>query len=154
MKRSLFSRLAALLVVVTLVGVGSICERIAVINCEYDFAGVDPHFDLLEFDVDLDVGVEVENPNEVDVIFDKMEIDFYINETNVGKGEPTFGDTIPSGATDTLYFTMNFTLIQLGQTLWDALVAGSAAYELVGTVYFDTRVGEFDFPITIKEGKI
>jgi LEA14-like dessication related protein len=152
MKRSLFSRLAALLAVVALVGVGSICERIAVINCEYDFAGIEPDFRLLDFD--LYTGIEIENPNEVDVIIDKIDMDFYVNESKVADGSPTFGDTIPSGNTDTLYVTMTISYLDVLNELVNSIKDGSAAYELVGTVYFDTRVGEFDFPITIKEGEI
>ncbi|MBN2378500.1 LEA type 2 family protein [candidate division WOR-3 bacterium] len=130
----------------------SICQRILVINCEYAFADFKTDWRVLDFD--LKAGIQIKNPNEVDVIIDKISMDFYINETNVAAGTPTFGDTIPPDATDTIYIPMTISYADVLGELVDAIKGDSAAYKLVGTIYFETRVDEHKYPITITQGAI
>ncbi|MBD3286358.1 hypothetical protein GF359_07375 [candidate division WOR-3 bacterium] len=130
----------------------SVCGRVAVFNCNYDFAGIEPQWELTR--VDLDMGIEVENPNEIDVIIDKMDVDLLINSEKVADGTPTFADTIPSGVTDTLTITMSLSYLDVATSIIDAIEDGSAVYKLDGRIFFNTRMGEHEYPITIIEGEI
>ena len=59
-----------------------------VINCEYDFVNIIHHFHLTN--VDLNLKIEVKNPNKIDVIMDNIKMNFYINDIHVAEGEPSF----------------------------------------------------------------
>lgn len=58
---------------VTLHGM-SVCQRAALVNCEYNLVDVEPNFELTK--VVLDAYAQIENVNEMDVIIDRIDMDF------------------------------------------------------------------------------
>ena len=148
---------AVILTLAALVALGtSIQGCINVINCNYNLSKVTPTFEYLELPpkLYLDADLEVENPNEVDVIINKIEMDFLANEDTVFNGTPTPGNTIPSLTTETITIPMEIKLADLTQAIIDLITEGGVTYKLVGRIFFDTEIGEFDFPITVSEGEI
>lgn len=135
----------------------SICQRIALVNCEYDLVDVDPSVDwsdVLDPEIVLEAFIEIDNVNEIDVIIDKIDMDFLVNDSVVFNGSPTPGDTIPEGTTDTISIPMEVEYEVLGKALLDLILGDTVTYELKGTIFLETEVVSDSFPITIKKGKI
>ena len=130
----------------------SVCQRINIVNCKYKFINITPTFYINE--VTLDLEIEVENTNEVYVVMDSIDMDFYINDTKVADGKPTFIDTINAREFDTLSITMNLSYIDLGESIWNAIQKDSTKYKLEGTVFLNTEYGEYNFPVTIIEEEL
>lgn len=147
-----------LLIVLCMLTLGmSICQRFALINCDYEFTEIEPHLDMsnpLDPQFTMDAGIQIYNPNDIDVIVDKIKMDFFANETKIFAGEPTPGDTVATGDTDTLVIPMVLDYWELGQVLVDAIVNGEVSYELIGTIYLESEMVNDSFPITLKKGEI
>lgn len=62
-------------------------KRIALKNCDFKLKNVDiEKIDLLGFALDLVFDVDVNNPNEIEVVIDKFDIELALNDNPVGKG--------------------------------------------------------------------
>jgi hypothetical protein len=135
----------------------SVCQRTALVNCNYKFAGVDPKVDWsdpLNPKITIDAHIEIENVNEMDVIIDRIDMDFLANSKIIFNGSPTPGDTILEDATDTVTIPMDIDYKVLGETLLELILKDSVSYELRGTIFLETEVVSDSFPITIKKGTI
>jgi LEA14-like dessication related protein len=136
----------------------SVCQRIALVNCEYEFAGIEPSIDwsdILDPEIVIDANIQIYNKNEIDVIVDKIDMDFYANDKKIFNGSPTPGDTILEGATDTITISMDVAYADVGAALLELIDEGSVSYELIGTIFLESEVTrDTFFEIVLKQGAI
>ncbi|MBN2379460.1 LEA type 2 family protein [candidate division WOR-3 bacterium] len=129
-----------------------IWKRVALKNCEYKFAGTKIKEIALTY-LKLELIIDVTNPNSIEVVFDRIAFDLYVNDEKIAKGSHNVKTKIPSGESAKIrpVVTVNYSEIQAA--VLSAIKKFSATYKVVGTVYFDTAVGSFSFPVTIIEGE-
>jgi hypothetical protein len=130
----------------------SIQQRIAVKNCQWDFVEAAAHsFSLTDMKVDLKISAM--NPNQVEVVIDRLDLMLFINERQTVKADFA-GTSININQTKTLTTTLTVPYITVGMAIIDILRKNQPVkYRLDGTVYIDTRLGTFSFPITIYENQ-
>lgn len=128
-----------------------IWHRVALKNCEYRLAGTKIKELALTY-LRLEVIIDVTNPNSIEVVVDRIKFDLYVNDEKIANASQNVKTRIPSGESVKIrpLVTLDYSKVQLA--LISAIKKFSATYKVVGTVYFDTAVGSFSFPVTIVEG--
>jgi len=127
-------------------------QRIAVRNCKWDFVDARAHsFGLTNMKVDLQISAM--NPNTVDVVIDRLDLMLFINDRQTVKADFA-GTTIGINRTKTLTTTLTLPYVTVGMAIIDIIRKKQPVkYRLDGTVYINTRIGTFSFPVTIYESK-
>lgn len=128
-----------------------IVQRVAVKNCQFSLESVDlVQATLADFTLCLKIGVK--NPNTIDVVIDRLSYNFFVNEHSVFTGSTGEGSKIPASGSKTLTTPVKLNYLDIGSALVSAIKERKAHYKLTGTVYFDTVLGTFSYPVTILKG--
>lgn len=128
-----------------------IVQRVALKNCQFSLDGVDL-VSLGVSDLTLGLKIGIKNPNTVDVIIDRLAYTFFVNNRSVFTGTTGQGNTIPAGGSRVVTTQVKLKYFDIGAALVTAIRERKAQYKLAGTVYFDTILGTFSFPVTILKG--
>lgn len=126
-------------------------QRLALQNCEFRLAGTEIKEIALTY-LRLGILIDVTNPNRIEVVLDRMRFDLYVNDKKIANATSNIKKKIPSGASAKIEPVVTIDYGQAGTALISMIKNMSARYKVVGTVYFDTPLGTFDFPVTIVEG--
>ena len=123
-------------------------QRIAVKNCRFNFTGARAHtFSLTGFTVDLNI--RATNPNNIDVITDRIDLMLYINDRQTVSARFK-GTTIPTNKSKALSTVIQIPYTTAGMAIIDILKSKKpVSYRLEGTVHLDTKLGTFSFPVTL-----
>jgi LEA14-like dessication related protein len=125
-------------------------QRLAVKNCKFELSRVEIRkFSLTGLTLGLYIAIT--NPNSIEVNIDKMDLDFYIEDTKTIKGlfEPV---SIQPKKTMTVSAAVFIPYSIVGMSLVNDMKSkGKINYKLVGTVFIDTQVGVMSFPVTIMQ---
>ena len=120
-------------------------------NCEFDLEGL--HllgYSLTAVELQIDVGIR--NPNETEVILDRMDFKVFADGDEIGTGQNEGRTEIAPGDRAVVPLKLNATLGTLGSALFRSLTAGRAIQLRVqGTAYVETILGELPVPFTIEE---
>ena len=129
-------------------GCTSLQERLAIRKCK--FALVQVEVQKFTFsDITLGLHIAITNPNTIDVKIDKMDFALYIEnkKTINGSLNPV---VIPSKNIKTVVASLVVPFSIIGMTIIeDVQNRSKIIYQLVGTVYINTRSGVLSFPVTI-----
>ncbi len=129
-----------------------VASRLLVKNCRFSLAEV-----VLEdaglTSLTLRLGIEVENPNMIEVILDRLAFDFYINNSKVFKGVIKERTVIPPGEARIVHTTVKLSILRLGISIYRAIKREEAEYLLKGKAYFDTKYGLIAIPVSIERGR-
>jgi len=128
-----------------------IVQRVAVKNCQFSLDGVD----LIQLgltDLTLGLKIGVKNPNSIDVVIDRLAYQFFVNDRSVFTGSTGEGNTIAAGGSKVITTQVRLNYLDIGSAFVTAIKERKAHYKLTGTVYFDTALGTFSFPVTILKG--
>lgn len=128
-----------------------IFQRVAVKNCQFSLESVDLVQVALS-DLTLGLKIGVKNPNSIDVVIDRLGYQFFVNEHGVFTGSTGEGSKIPAGSSKTLTTQVKLNYLEIGSAVVSAIREQKAHYKLTGTVYLDTALGTFSFPVTILKG--
>jgi LEA14-like dessication related protein len=99
----------------------------------------------------LGIYISIYNPNKIDAVIDKMELDLYI------EGQKTVhiafdGVTVPHRTKKTINAMFDIPYSAIGVSSPEtALMDGTAHYKLAGTIYMNSSVGVLTFPVTISK---
>ncbi|MBD3286412.1 hypothetical protein GF359_07625 [candidate division WOR-3 bacterium] len=148
-------RIKKILILMLLAGMLPGCfiwQRVALKNCEYRFAGTKIAEIALSY-IRLELIIDVTNPNSIEVVLDRIAFDLFVNDEKIAKGSHNAQLRIPSGESAKVRPVVTLHYSEIGTALLSAIKNMSATYRVVGTVYFDTGVGSFSFPVTIVEGE-
>ena len=123
-------------------------QRLSANKCKFTIASVDIRsFSLTG--LTLVLRMDIINPNKIDVVIDKMDLDLYIKNTktvNVIFNEVT----IPSKKTKTVNADVAIPYSIIGMSMIDEIKNNrEIEYRLAGIAYMNTRLGVVKYPVTI-----
>lgn len=148
----------ATLLAIALIGSGcnTLRDVLEIENPTYRIRSVRPSLDLaIPFSastVDLGFTIDVENPNRVALRLDRLDFDIFMNGTRVVQGINDSGIRIPAQGLGQLQLETRFgynELSSLFREVVEMIQGNRASYEIRGTAYYDTPVGQLNFPITV-----
>ncbi len=142
-----------LLVLVFLLPQCQVAQRLALLNCKYRFLNVAPSR-IGWTSLDLKVSIQVDNPNPMDVVLDRLGFDFFVNGSKVGSGDLREGKTIPAGGSIILEPVLKISYLRAGISVIKAIKNNQANYELRGRATYLVGGREFVFPVKIVSGEI
>lgn len=102
--------------------------------------------------IDFDFDIEVENPNSVGLRLDRLDFDLLVNGTHVSRGFSSDQVRIPANGLGDVRIRTRVgynELRSLFQEIVEIVQGGRARYELRGRAYFDTPIGQMNFPLTV-----
>ncbi|MFN2443392.1 MAG: LEA type 2 family protein [Thermoanaerobaculia bacterium] len=148
----------AALLAITLIGSGcnTLRDALEIENPTYRIRSVRPNLDLaIPFSastVDLDFTIDIENPNRVALRLDRLDFDILMNGNRVAQGINNSGIRIPAEGIGALQLETRFgynELSSLFREVVEMIQGNRASYEIRGTAYYDTPIGQLNFPITV-----
>jgi LEA14-like dessication related protein len=142
--------LVSCLLVLVLAGCGVLARRAALKNCEYSLKSVELS-DVTMSDMTLAVGVSARNSNDIEVVVDRMNYEFFINGKRAFEGSMGQGMKIAPGKTEVISSVMNLNYVELGTALAQAVKDDQANYDLRGTAYLSSSLGTFAYPFFVSK---
>jgi len=142
-------KIICLFSVAMLIGCAAIQERLAIKECKFALFSVTP-YDFSFSDLKIDFVINVQNPNSIDAVLDRLEYNFLVNQTGVFSGTTGKGVKIPSGKSAKFTTTVTLEYTKLGSVLVDAIRLKKAAYQVKAKSFIDTPLGAISYPIDIK----
>lgn len=164
MKRNLtLGSLLALLCIVAgaaslmLSGCAAVQQVLNIENPRYSIRDIRPRVDialpLSASTIDINFALEVDNPNKVGLRLDQIDFNLFVNDTRLLDSVSTQNIEIPAnGRGDVLLQTrIGYQNIR---GMWDQVVnwvrgERGTKYELRGTAYYNTPLGQMKFPVTV-----
>jgi len=104
--------------------------------------------------MDLKLAIQVDNPNPINVVLDRLGFDLFVNQSRVFTGDMPSRITIPAGGTSVIEHTVRLSYIRTGIAIVRAIKRKEAYYKLRGRATYDTNYGRFTFPVDIASGEI
>ncbi len=132
-------------------------QRIALKNCHFQLMGVkEINYNPLEnydkLDVILNLGIQNPNP-KTEVRIDRMRYSLFIDGVDMVSANNDLTIHIPAAGEIVAPLAVNLSVRQMEKSTMRAIQARQVNYKLTGTVFYSTPVGDFSFPVTIKEGQ-
>jgi LEA14-like dessication related protein len=151
--------------IVTLSGCAGMVDGIrsmqAMQNCQYELTSVTPEvtltYPLSKSTVNLTFDVNVKNPNPSSINMTKLGFDLLIDDTKVYSGVTDYNVSIPANSTGTIKIHSKFAYNDLQKTFLTiarAVADSKATYQINGTAYYNTILGEVNFPMTLTKGEV
>jgi LEA14-like dessication related protein len=151
MKRAVL--LVALLVLAT--GCQSLTQ-FDIRNPTYRFRDIRPDvalaIPLSASSIDVDMIVEIDNPNSVGLRLDRIDFDLFVNDQPVATSVAREGVRIPANDIGQvrLRTTIGYDRLRtMFREVANMIEGGRASYEVRGTAWYDTPIGVMKFPVTV-----
>ncbi|OHD65448.1 MAG: hypothetical protein A2176_12985 [Spirochaetes bacterium RBG_13_51_14] len=139
-----------MIVIISMASCTSLKQRLSIKKCTFKLADVNIGTVSLS-DMTMGLRVAIVNPNDIEVIMDRMDLDLYIGD--VKTVNIVFnGVTIPPRQTKTVNAMLTIPYKIMGMSA--AGIAGRSGdiqYRLSGTVSMSTLLGVVRFPVTISK---
>jgi LEA14-like dessication related protein len=149
-KRVLYAALT-LCVALALGACGTISKRKALKDCEFHLADVEVK-DVSLSDVNLLVELSVYNPNDTEVIVDRLSYKLWSDKNPVAQGWHRRQEKVAPGEEKVVAITVKTPLKNLGKGVLNQLRnQGDVTYTLQATVYLNTFFGELEIPVTVRK---
>jgi len=127
-----------------------------IINPTYSIRDVRPTVSLAlplqASSIDFDLLVAVDNPNSVELRLDRMDFNLLVNDRPVVDGFTDQRISIPARGVGDVSIRARVgydSLRSIFQDVAAQVQGGRARYELRGTAYYNTPVGQLRFPLTV-----
>lgn len=141
-------RVCLLLIIVFLLSCTAVQERLAIKECKFSFISVKP-YDFTFNNLKLDFNINVNNPNKIDAVLDKLKYTLYANDNMLISGTTGKGIKISAKGSNSFVTTITLEYSKLGETLISAIRLGKAEYRVEATAYIQTIIGEISYPVKI-----
>jgi len=141
-------RVCLLLIIVFLLSCTAVQERLAIKECKFSFISVKP-YDFTFNNLKLDFNINVNNPNKIDAVLDKLKYTLYANDNMLISGTTGKGIKISAKGSNSFVTTITLEYSKLGETLISAIRLGKAEYLVKATAYIQTIIGEISYPVKI-----
>lgn len=135
---------AAVLIVLALVGGYELARREALKSCEVSLAGVRV-VSIGLVSASLEVELMVYNPSSVAAILERADYSLYANGIYLGDGT-TSKNEIPPGGTRTIKTPFSLSYSGALEALWSCLKTDDVTWRVNGTAYYDTPLGSLGIP--------
>lgn len=127
----------------------AIKERLAIKECVFKLISVNA-YDFTFSDMKLDFVVNIQNPNKINAVLDKLDYTLYANATSVFSGTTGQGVEIPAGKNKNITTTINLEYTKIGSVIVEAIKMKKATYRIKATSYIHTPVGPLSYPVDIQ----
>ena len=104
-------------------------------------------------EMNLLIGLEVQNPNRFDLTLKSFECTIYLNNVEIGKGRLESELLIPSSSTTQIQVPIDAKFKDLGGSLKAILTGGELPYRIEGKADVRTAFGSLSFPFS-REGPV
>jgi len=144
------------LITVVLSGCSTIARNLNIVNPSYSFRDVRPRVSvalpLSASSIDFDLTVGVNNPNRVGLRMDRLDFSLFVNDSRLLDTVSNQQIRIPANGYGDVSLRARVDYNSL-RSIWGEIVnvinGNRARYELRGTAYYDTPVGQLQFPVTV-----
>ncbi|MDR0645983.1 MAG: hypothetical protein LBG46_03170 [Elusimicrobiota bacterium] len=122
------------------------------VKCKYSLAGVET-VDSSFTNLTLNVAMAVTNQSKTAAAkMNRFEGKLYLNDNEVGNISFNSYEVQPS-STSIVKTQINIPFDKIGKNIAGLVIANSISinYKIVGTIYFDTPLGQLPFPITVQQ---
>ena len=133
------------------------CNTLAnlhIINPSYSLRSVTPRVNLgIPPSIDLDFGVNVNNPNPVQLRLDYFDFDLLVNNNLILRNiHSVQGLRIPANGDGDVHLATHVTYDSI-RTIYNEVLniiqGNRASYGIQGNAYYDTPVGQLRFPVSV-----
>lgn len=146
MKLKIFLLLFSVVLIASTACSGFVDRRKELKNC--DFAIKNVRIENLGLtSLTLKLTVDIYNPNRIDVILDKLDVDIWINDNYVGKSVNEQKREIKIGTSENVELVFHIDYAGAYKTYKDIKKGEKPHYRFKGTVYFSTIFGDIGFPV-------
>jgi LEA14-like dessication related protein len=104
-------------------------------------------------EMNLLLGIEVQNPNRFDLTLTSFEYTVYLNNEETGNGRLEKEILVPASSTTNIQVPVAATFKNLGGSLKTIITGDDLPYKIEGTAGIKTAFGSLRFPLS-KEGRI
>ena len=139
---------AAIIGIVLLNIVVEVEQRKALENIQVEFADVSIQGIGLT-GVNLEVALDMYNPNDVTATLDRSEYELWFNENHLGKGSIDEKTDIPPFTSRLVHSEFNMSYAEVGNTIVSALTEEEHTWRIQGTAHYDSILGTIDIPFDI-----
>lgn len=139
---------AAIIGIVLLNIVVEVEQRKALENIQVEFADVSIQ-DIGLTGVNLEVALDMYNPNDVTATLDRSEYELWFNENHLGKGSIEEKTDIPPFTSRLVRSEFNMSYAEVGNTIVSALTEEEHTWRIQGTAHYDSILGTIDIPFDI-----
>ena len=130
-----------------------VAQRMAILNCRYSLLNVVPSRVGLT-SMDLKLSIQIDNPNPMDVVLDRIGFDLFVNGSKVGSGDIRQQRTIPAGGTEIIEPIVKISYLRSGISIVKAIRNNEAYYEIRGRASYLVGRRLFTFPVKITSGNL
>lgn len=138
-----------LAIIISGLSCSAIKERLAIKECVFKLISVNA-YDFTFSDMKLDFVINIQNPNKINAVLDKLDYTFYANSASVFSGTTGQGVEIPAGKNKNITTTINLEYTKIGSALVDAIKMKKATYRVKATSYIHTPIGPLSYPVDIQ----
>ena len=133
------------------------CNTLAnlhIINPSYSLRSVTPRVNLgIPPSIDLDFGINVNNPNPVQLRLDYFDFDLLVNNNPILRNiHSVQGLRIPANGDGDVHLATHVTYDSI-RTIYNEVLniiqGNRASYGIQGNAYYDTPVGQLRFPVSV-----
>ncbi|MEO0226110.1 MAG: LEA type 2 family protein [candidate division WOR-3 bacterium] len=141
-------RKSLLLFLLLITGCSFLKERIAIKECTFKLKQVRP-YDFTLTDLKLDLTVNIQNPNKIDAVLDRLDYSLSIAGENVFTGVMGQRQRIPAGKSKDILTTVVLNYQSVSMAIIKAIKEGNPTYSINGRAYIDTPGGSINYPVNI-----
>jgi LEA14-like dessication related protein len=149
--------IALSIVTVTLSGCSTLARTLNIVNPSYSIRDVRPHvaiaLPLSASSIDFDFTLGVDNPNSVGLRLDRVNFDVLVDDNPVltsYSSDPQV--SIPARGIGDVHLRTRVGYSNI-RSIWEQIVGAvqgnRARYSLRGTAFYNTPVGQLQFPVTV-----
>jgi len=124
---------------------GMVDRRKELKNCDFNIRSVRIE-NLGLTSLTLKLTIDIYNPNRIDVVLDKLDVNIWINDNYVGKSVNEAKMTINTGESKDVPLVFNIKYAGAYKTYQDIKKGEKLIYKFKGNVYFNTIFGDIAFP--------
>lgn len=153
---SLLTVLCATLSVLTLLSGCRTLADLNIANPSYSLRNIRPRVDiaipLSSSSIDLEFDLAVDNPNSVGLRLDRVDFDLLINGSQILRSTSSQRISIPARGRGDVFLRTRIgyrEVRSMFRELADVIQGNRARYELRGNAYYNTPVGNRQFPVTV-----
>ena len=158
LQAALLTGLCLTLAVVTLIlsGCNTLASALNIENPRYSFRDIRPRVNvalpLSASSIDFDFTIAVDNPNDVGLRLDRFDFSLFVNDNRLLDSVSNQQIRIPANGIGDVGLRARVDYNDL-RSMWSEIVnvvqGNRARYEVRGTAYYDTPVGQLRFPVTV-----
>jgi LEA14-like dessication related protein len=134
----------------------SLARNLNIVNPTYSIRDIRPRVDialpLSQSSIDFDFLLGINNQNSVGLRLDRVDFNLLINDSHIIDGYSDSQIKIPARGVGDVHLRARVgydSLRSLFREVADMVQGNRARYELRGTAYYDTPVGQLRFPLTV-----